>query len=124
MDLEIEGIIVLTREDACRSDDITVLVHDRQDVTRLTFLAPLIGNGLAAFLGEAMGAVQVEFRQIQSVADGEKAVLPDLFETAIATPAREMQVDRTVTDFFFSAPGRVAIGNSAHWHPVCNQYRM
>ncbi len=57
---------------------------------------------------------KVEFRQIQLVADGDETLLPQLFETAIPTPPNEMQVDGTGTDFFFSAPGDCAMGNSAH----------
>lgn len=121
---EIEGIVVLTSQDTGQRDDIAVPIHDGQDVTGFAFLAPLIGDGLTAFLGQTMRAIQVEFRQIQIRLDGEQAVLPDPFETTIATPARIVPVDGGITDFFFSACGDWAIGNSAHWQPVCSQYRM
>jgi len=114
MDFEIERIVVLTRENTRRSHHVAMLFHERQDIAGLPFLAPLIGDRLAAFLGEAMRAVQVEFGQVQVGSDGQDAVLPDPFQTAIVAPTRKMQVDRTITDFFFSESARVAIGNCAH----------
>jgi hypothetical protein len=71
-----------------------------------------------------MGAIQIEFRQIQIVLDGQDTLLPELFQTAIVAPVREVEVDRTVADFFFSEPGTAATGISSHWQPVCSQYRM
>ena len=70
MPLEIEGIVVLTGADAGGGHHIALLIHDGQDVAGLAFLAAWLGHRLAAFLGEAVRAVQVEFRQIPVVADG------------------------------------------------------
>ena len=61
-----------------------------------------------------MGAIPIEFRQIQIVLDRQDALLPHLFQTAIVAPARKVEVDGTVADFFFSEPGTEAIGISAH----------
>ena len=61
MGFEIERIVVLASDDPARSDDIAVLIHDRQDVTGLAFLASLIGDRLTAFLSQAVRAVQVQF---------------------------------------------------------------
>jgi hypothetical protein len=71
-----------------------------------------------------MGAIQIEFRQIQIIPDGQDTLLPDLFQVAIVAPARKMEVDGTIADLFFSEPGVEAIGISSHWQPVCSQYRM
>jgi hypothetical protein len=52
------------------------------------------------------------------------ALLPQVFETLIATPLGKMPIDREVAEFFFSALGNGSIGNSSHWQPVCNQCKM
>src|SRR5450756_32350 len=124
MVFEIEGIVVITGDNTGRGDDQAMLVHDGQNIAGLTFLAPLIGDRLAAFLRQTMRAIQVQFRYIQVIANGADTLLPQVFETAIAAPLGKMQIDRGVTDFFFSASGDESIGNSAHWQPVCSQYRM
>jgi hypothetical protein len=71
-----------------------------------------------------MAAIQIEFRQIQIVPDGQDALLPDLFQTTVVAPVRKVQVQGTIADFFFSEPGTDAIGISSHWQPVCSQYRI
>ena len=71
-----------------------------------------------------MSAIQIEFRQVQIVVDGQDALLPDLFQTTVVAPARKVAVDGAVADFFFSEPGTDAMGISSHWQPVCSQYRI
>ena len=61
-----------------------------------------------------MSAIQIEFRQIQILLDGQEALLPHFFQTAIVAPMRKVEIDGTVADFFFSEPGPDAIGISAH----------
>ena len=61
MAFEIIGIVVITGDNVRRGNDKAVLVHDGQNVAGLGFLAPLIGDRLAAFLRQTMGAIQVQF---------------------------------------------------------------
>ncbi len=61
MGFQIERIVVLAGDNTGRSDDIAVLVHNRQDVAGLAFLAALIGDRLTAFLSQAVRTVQVQF---------------------------------------------------------------
>ena len=66
-----------------------------------------------------MGAIQIEFRQIQIVWDGQDALLPDLFQTAIVAPLGKVQVDRTVADFFFFLN---RVGSQSEVVPIGNPY--
>ncbi len=124
MGFELIGVVVITGDNPGRSDHKTLLVHDRQNIAGLRFLASLIGNRLAAFLRQSMRPIQVQFGHIQVVVNKADAVLPQVFETVIATPVRKVQIDGGITNFFFSALGNGSIGNSAHWQPVCNQCKI
>ncbi len=50
MGFEVIRIVVIPGNNPGGGDDKTVLIHDRQNIARLGFLATLIGNRLAAFL--------------------------------------------------------------------------
>lgn len=114
MRFELVGIIVITSQDTGRSHHITVGIHNRQDIAGLAPLTSLIGDRFPAFLRQGVRTVQIEFRQIQLCSQGQNAVLPDGFEAAVMTPLEKMVVYRSVTDFFFSEPGLVAIANCSH----------
>lgn len=60
MGLQVEGIIVIARDEACGRENVAVGIHDGQDVAGLGPLAALIGHTLTALLGKGMTAVQVQ----------------------------------------------------------------
>jgi len=62
MELEMISIIMIACNDAGRSYDKPVDVSEGQDIGGLGFLAPLIGHRLAAFLGNSMAPIEIEFR--------------------------------------------------------------
>ena len=125
MGFEVEGVMVISRDNARRSDDVAVGIHDGQDVAGLGTLAALIGHTLTALLGQGMTAVQVQLAQVKVALHGLNARLPHLFQTTIGAPFAKVVVHGLPTDFFFvGSCGSGAIGNCFHWQPVCNRYRM
>lgn len=57
MFLELVSVIVVPSDDADTGHYIVPLIHNRQDVAGLTFLAMLIGNRFTAFLCQGMTAI-------------------------------------------------------------------
>ena len=97
------------------SHDVAIHVGDGHDVGRFGPFAPLVGHRFAAFLGNSMAAIKIEFRKIQIVPDGQKACFPHLLEASITTPLAKMIVNGVMTDFFFSgSSGSGSIGNRFH----------
>ena len=80
---QLEGIVVVASDRQRGSHDVALRICDGQDVGRLGSLASLVGHRLAAFLGNNVTAVQIEFRQIQVGLDGQDARLPHLFQARI-----------------------------------------
>lgn len=62
MGFEMVGIVMVASDDPSRSHDEAIGIRDGQDVGGLGFLAALIRHRFAAFLGDGVAAVQVEFR--------------------------------------------------------------
>jgi hypothetical protein len=123
--LEVEGIVVIARHHARRSENIPVSIHDGQNVARLGSFATLIRYALAAFLGNRMTAIQVQLTQVKVGLHRVDARLPDLFQAPIGAPLAKVVVHCLPTDFFFVAScGPGAVGNWFHWQPVCSRYRM
>jgi hypothetical protein len=122
--LEVEGIVVITCNNARRSDNVIIRRQDRQDVTGLGAFAPLIRHALASFLGQGMTAIQVQLAPIKLALHGLNTRLPHFFQAPVGTPFAKMVVHRLPTDLFFVASsGSGAIGNWSHWQPVCSRYR-
>lgn len=123
--LEVEGVMMIARHDPGRSHNVPVGFGDGQDIAGFGTFAPLVGNAFSAFLGDSVTTVQVQLRQVELVSNADDAALPDPFQTAIRAPFLKMVVNRLPTQLFFSGfPPSVAIGNCAHWQPVCSRYRM
>lgn len=57
---QIERIVVITHNDACRCHDVSVGIGDRQDVARFRTLASLLRHTLTAFLGNGVTAIQIQ----------------------------------------------------------------
>ena len=114
MRLELVSVVMVACNDPGRSNDEPIGVRDGQDVTGFAFLATLISHRLATFLGQCMRTVQIEFRKIQIVANGQNAVFPEVFEAIIVTPLEKMVVNGTVADFFFSETGFLSMGKRSH----------
>ena len=96
---EVEGIVMIARDNISRGDDVTVMVSDRQDIGRFRFLASLISHRLTAFLGNGMAAIQVQHRQVQVVFDELHTMLPHALQAAVAAPFAKMVIHRPPTDF-------------------------
>ena len=64
MRLQVVGIVVVASYDPSTGNHVPSAVHNRQNVTGLALLATLIGNAFASFLGEGMGAVQIQHGQV------------------------------------------------------------
>ena len=62
MRLQVVGIIMIASNQVGTGNDETLAVSVWQDIGSLSFLAALIGNRLAAFLGNGMTAIQIELR--------------------------------------------------------------
>ena len=125
MRFEFEGIVVIASYGQRGSHDVALRIGDGQDVGRFGSLASLVGRRLAAFLGDDVTAVEVDFRQIQIALDRQNAGLPHLLQAAIPAPLAKMVVNRVMADLFFSGSSESgSIGNWSHWHPVCRRYRM
>ena len=115
MPFQLEGVVVVASNGQRGSHDVAPRIRDRQNVGRLGSLASLVGHRLAAFLGDDMTAIQIQFRQIQVVPDGQNARLPHLFQAAISTPLAKMVVNGVIADFFFSgSSGSGSMGNRSH----------
>src|SRR5687767_15167429 len=99
MGLEIERVIMVASNDPGTSQHIAMPVGDGQEVGGLGFLATLIGHRLAAFLGNRMTAIQIDLFEVQIALNHLDAMLPDLFQAAIAAPFTLMMVNRLPTDF-------------------------
>ena len=76
---EIESIMMMTGDNPCGGNDVTLSFRNRQDVGCFGPFAGLVGHRLTAFLGNYMTAVQIEFRKIQVVLDGQNALFPHRF---------------------------------------------
>lgn len=124
MGFQIERVVVIARNDACRCHDVSVCIGDRQDVARFRTLASLIRHTLTAFLGNGVTAIQIQVAHVKVALHRLNAGLPDLFQAPVGTPLAEVIVHRLPADFFFVASsGLGAIGNCSHWQPVCSRYR-
>ncbi len=99
---EVKSIMMITGDDASRSDDIALSVSNRQDVRCFRSFTRLVGHTLTTFLGNGVAAIQIEFRKIQLVLNGHNTGLPHLFQAAIPAPLAKMIVNGIMVDFFFS----------------------
>ncbi len=115
MRLEIEGIVMIACNGLGGSHDVAIHVGDGQEVGGFGPFASLVGHRLAAFLGNGMAAIKIEFRKIQIVLDGQNACFPCLLEASIPAPLAKVIVNGVMTDFFFSgSPGSGSMGRRAH----------
>lgn len=112
--LEMVSVIMIACENARTSNHVAFGIHERQNVTSLAFLPPLVGDRLAAFFRQGMGPIKVDVRQIQICLHGQNALMPHGLETAVVAPLGKVMKHRAITDFFFSEPGCVASGSSSH----------
>lgn len=120
MGFQVERIVVIARNDACRCHDVSVCIGDGQDVARFRTLASLVGHTLTAFLGNGVTAIQIQVAHVKVVLHRLNAGLPDFFQAPVGIPLAEVIVHRLPTDFFFVASfASGAIGNWSHWQPVC-----
>jgi len=110
MGLQVEGVMVVARNDACRSQDVAVGIHEGQDVAGLGALATLIGHTLTTLLGQGMAAIQVQLAHVKVGPYRLNAGLPDPLQTPVGAPFAKVVVHRLPTDFFFS--GRSGPGQS------------
>ena len=116
MRLQIESIIMIASNGLRASDNVAVDIANRQDVGRFSPFAPLIGHRFAPFFSDGMCAIQIEFRKIQIVLNGQNTRFPHFFKAAIAAPLAKMVVNCMIADFFFSGcSGLASIGNR-HGH--------
>jgi len=54
MRFQIEGIVMITSYNPCRSQHIAVFIENRQNIAGFSLLATLISNRFASFLGDRM----------------------------------------------------------------------
>ena len=115
MRLEVEGVVVVARDDAGGGQDVAVGIRDRQDVGGFGFLASLVGHRLAALLGNRVTAIQIQLREVNIVVDDLNTVFPNLLQALIGAPLLEVVVDRLPTDLLFvGSPGLGSMGKRAH----------
>ncbi len=115
MGLEVEGVVMVARDDACGGQDIALAIGDRQNIGGLGLLASLISHRLTAFLGNRVTAIQIQLRQVKLVVDDLNTVFPNALQAPVGTPLLEVIVDRLPTDLFFAgSSGSGAMGSCAH----------
>ena len=95
MVLELEGIVVIARDEWRGSNDVALSIGDGQDVGGLGPFASLIGHRFATFLGNGVTAIEIELRQIQVVLDRHNTRFPRPFQAAISAPLAKMVVHST-----------------------------
>lgn len=115
MGRHLPGIVMIAGDDISGGDDKAVAVGDGQDVGGFGTLASLIGNPITTLLGNGVAAVKIQIGGIQAVSDHVNTLLPQPFQTAIATPFAKVVVYGRPTDFFFwGFFGSGSIGSFAH----------
>ena len=115
MELQIESIIMITSNGLRASDNVAVDVGNRQDVGRFSSFASLISHRFASFLSDGVTAIQIQFRKIQVILNGQNTRFPHFFKATIAAPLAKMVVNSVIADFFFSesSPSE-SIGRRCH----------
>lgn len=101
--------------DTCGCQDETIGIGNGQHIGCLRFLASLISNGLTAFLGRGMAAVQVEMMGIDLLSDAQNAVCERPLQATILTPLAIVMIDCMITDLlFFGSFKSLSMGIRAH----------
>lgn len=112
---EVEGIMMVARDHAGRSQHVALRIRDRQDVGGFRALSVLVSDTFAAFLRQRMTAIQIQVGQIKVRSNGLNTLFPNPLQAAIGAPFLEVIVDRLPAQLFFSGSFRDgAIGSSLH----------
>ena len=114
MGLQVEGVVVVARNDAGRSQDVAVGIHDGQDVAGLGALATLIGHPLTALFGQGMAAIPVQLAHVKVGLHRWNAGRPDPLQTPVGAPLTKVIVHCLPTALFFVSflSGRSGPGQS------------
>ncbi len=73
--LQLKGIVMIARDNACRCRDEPVSVRDGSDVGGLGFPPSLIRHCLTAFLGWRVAAIEIEVMHVDLFTDAQAALL-------------------------------------------------